>query len=98
MFTDYVVRKGDGLLTTLLTSNLAFPQGGCSSSTACRSRRDSPSGTPVTAGRDPARRHPDAGGVPDPHAHGNQTSPVHRGDLVRENMMCQATSRRRPRT
>ena len=28
MFTDYVVRKGDGLLKTLLTSNLAFPQGG----------------------------------------------------------------------
>ena len=28
MFSDYVVRKGDGLLKTLLTSNLAFPQGG----------------------------------------------------------------------
>ena len=28
LFTDYVVRSGDGLLKTLLTSNVAFPQGG----------------------------------------------------------------------
>ena len=28
LFTDYVVRKGDGLMKTLLTSNVAFPQGG----------------------------------------------------------------------
>ena len=27
LFSDYVIRQGDGLLSTLLTSNLAFPQG-----------------------------------------------------------------------
>ena len=38
MFSDYVVRRGDGLLKTLLTSKVAFPQGGCSASTASASR------------------------------------------------------------
>ena len=26
-FTDYVVRRGDGLMSTLLTANFSFPQG-----------------------------------------------------------------------
>ena len=26
-FTDYVVRKGDGLMSTLLTASFSFPQG-----------------------------------------------------------------------
>ena len=38
MFSDYVVRKGDGLLKTLLTSNLAFPQGGLFGLYGVRSR------------------------------------------------------------
>ena len=66
MYSDYVVRKGDGLLKTLLTSNLAFPQGGLFDLYGVAQPAGFKVGDSGRAGRQQARRHPDAGGVPDP--------------------------------
>jgi uncharacterized protein DUF1592/uncharacterized protein DUF1588/uncharacterized protein DUF1595/uncharacterized protein DUF1585/uncharacterized protein DUF1587 len=88
MFTDHVVRKGDGLLKTLLTSNVGFPQGGLFSIYGVSQPSGYTVGTPITL--DPTQR---AGILTQAAfltrwAHGNQTSPVHRGKLVRLNVMC----------
>ncbi len=88
-FTQHVVLEADGLLETLLTSNLAFPQGPLFQVYGL----EQPAG--FVAGQslelDPTRR---AGLLTQAafltrHAHGNQTSPVHRGIVVRENLLCQ---------
>ncbi len=88
MFSDYVVRRGDGLLRTLLTSNLAFPQGGLFGVYGVSQPAGFTVGDPVAL--DPTKR---AGILTQAAfltrwAHGNQTSPVHRGKLVRLNVMC----------
>jgi hypothetical protein len=88
MFSDYVVRRGDGLLKTLLTSNMAFPQGGLFNIYGVSQPANFKVGDPVML--DANRR---AGILTQAAfltrwAHGNQTSPVHRGKLVRRNIMC----------
>lgn len=88
LFANYVVLKGDGLLKTLLTSNMAFPQGGLFDVYGMTQPGGFTAGTPVML--DPARR----AGILTQAAfltkwsHADQTSPVHRGKLVRLNMMC----------
>ena len=88
LFTDHVVRKGDGLFKTLMTSNLAFPQGGLFSVYGVTQ----PSG--FTVGSQVALDATKRAGILTQAAfltrwsHGNQTSPVHRGRLVRLNVMC----------
>ncbi|MEO5768108.1 MAG: DUF1592 domain-containing protein [Polyangia bacterium] len=88
LFTDYVVRKGDGLLKTLLTSNMAFPQGGLFDVYGVPQPAGYAVGTPVML--DATKR----AGILTQAAflarwsHNNQTSPVHRGKLVRLNLMC----------
>jgi hypothetical protein len=89
LFSDFVVRKGDGLLKTLLTSNLAFPQGelfkvygvtqpaGFSAGTAVMLNANERAGV-LTQAAFLAR-----------NAHRDQSSPVHRGIVVRENLLCQ---------
>jgi hypothetical protein len=85
-FVDWVLRHGDGSLTSLLTAPYSFPTGPLS---ALYGVSESAGTEPVDL--DPAER----GGVLTHagflamHAHTNQTSPVHRGVLVRENLLCQ---------
>ena len=88
MYSDYVVRKGDGLLKTLLTSNMSFPQGGLFDLYGVAQPAGFKVGDPVML--DGSKR---AGILTQAAfltrwAHGNQTSPVHRGKLVRLNVMC----------
>jgi hypothetical protein len=88
MYSDYVVRKGDGLMKTLLTSNMSFPQGGLFDLYGVAQPAGFKVGDPVML--DSSKR---AGILTQAAfltrwAHGNQTSPVHRGKLVRLNVMC----------
>lgn len=88
-FADHVVRQGDGLLGTLLTSNLAFPSGDLFEVYGVSQPPGYVAGTPVAL--DATRR---AGILTQAaflayNAHNDQTSPVHRGVLVRENVLCQ---------
>jgi len=88
LFSDYVVLQGDGRLKTLLTSNLAFPQGGLFAIYGVAQPAGFTPGMPVTL--DPTRR----AGILTQAAfltkwsHADQTSPVHRGKLVRLNLLC----------
>jgi hypothetical protein len=88
LFSNYVVLKGDGLLKTLLTSNMAFPQGGLFSVYGMTQPAGFIAGSPVML--DASRR----AGILTQAAfltkwsHADQTSPVHRGKLVRLNMLC----------
>jgi len=87
-FSDHVIRQGDGLLRTLFTSNLAFPEGALFDIYGIAEPAGYTVGTPVEL--DPTRR---AGLLTQAafltrHAHRDQTSPVHRGLLVRENILC----------
>jgi hypothetical protein len=87
-FTNYVLRQGNGKLSTLLTSNLAFPTGALFQVYGATPPAGYQAGTPVML--DPTLR---AGLLTQAaflmkHAHPDQTSPVHRGILVRENLLC----------
>jgi uncharacterized protein DUF1592/uncharacterized protein DUF1588/uncharacterized protein DUF1585/uncharacterized protein DUF1595/uncharacterized protein DUF1587 len=87
-FSNYVLRQGDGKLSTLLTSNLAFPSGALFQVYGAPQPAGYQAGTPVEL--DSTRR---AGLLTQAaflmkHAHTDQTSPVHRGILVRENLLC----------
>jgi hypothetical protein len=88
LFSNYVVLKGDGLLKTLLTSNMAFPQGGLFDIYGVAQPSGFTVGTPVML--DASRR----AGVLTQAAfltkwsHSDQTSPVHRGKLIRLNLLC----------
>jgi hypothetical protein len=88
MFTDYVVRKGDGKLKTLLTSNVAFPQGGLFSVYGVSQPSGYTAGTPVTLDGGQRAGILTQAAFLTRWAHANQTSPVHRGKLVRLNVMC----------
>ncbi len=87
LFTDYVVRKGDGKLKTLLTSNLAFPQGGLFDLYGVAQPSGFKVGDPVALDATRAGILTRAAFLTR-WAHGNQTSPVHRGKLVRLNILC----------
>lgn len=82
-FVDYVVRHGDGLLSTLFTSNLALAKEplaslyGIDASNAFEAIDASVRSGVLT--------HPSFLAV---HAHGDQTSPVKRGVFVRDRLMC----------
>jgi hypothetical protein len=88
-FTRSVVLEGDGLLKTLLTSNLAFPRGPLFELYGVTQPVGFLPGTAVAL--DATRRSGilTQAAFLTRHAHGNQTSPVHRGILVRENLLCQ---------
>ncbi len=88
-FTRAVVLEGDGLLKTLLTSNLAFPVGPLFELYGVAQPQGFVPGTAVAL--DATRRSGilTQAAFLTRHAHGNQTSPVHRGILVRENLLCQ---------
>jgi hypothetical protein len=88
-FTDYVVREGDGLLSTLLTANFSFPEGPLFDVYGMREPDDFTPGMRVTLDED------ERGGVlTQPaflvkHYRGAAGSVVHRGITIRENLLCQ---------
>jgi hypothetical protein len=88
MFTDHVVRKGDGLLRTLLTSNVGFPQGGLFGIYGMTQPSGYMVGTPVPLDGTQRAGILTQAAFLTRWAHGNQTSPVHRGKLIRVNVMC----------
>jgi hypothetical protein len=85
-FADYVIRRGDGRLQTLLSAPFTVASGdllalyGASASPAADG----------TVQLDPAERAGllTQGAFLAAHAHANQTSPVHRGLAVRKNLLC----------
>ena len=88
MYSDYVVRKGDGLLKTLLTSNMSFPQGGLFDLYGVAQPTGFKVGDPVMLDGSQRAGILTQAAFLTRWAHGNQTSPVHRGKLVRLNVMC----------
>jgi hypothetical protein len=89
LFSDYVVRQGDGLLKTLLTSNLAFPQGELFGVYGATQPAGYELGTPVALDASQRAGILTQAAFLTRKAHRNQSSPVHRGLLVRENVLCQ---------
>ncbi|MFZ5889964.1 MAG: DUF1592 domain-containing protein [Myxococcota bacterium] len=89
MFSDYVVRQGDGLLKTLLTSNMAFPQGALFSVYGLSQPAGYQVGTPVMLPSGQRAGLLTQAAFLARNAHRDQSSPVHRGIVVRENLLCQ---------
>jgi hypothetical protein len=87
-FSDYVVRQGDGLLKTLLTSNLAFPRGGLFGIYGVAQPAGFQPGTPVMLDAGQRAGVLTQAAFLTKWSHGDQTSPVHRGKLVRLNLLC----------
>jgi hypothetical protein len=87
MYSDYVVRKGDGLLKTLLTSNMSFPQGGLFDLYGVAQPAGFKVGDPVMLDGSQRAGILTQAAFLATHAHRDQTSPVHRGIIVRENML-----------
>jgi Protein of unknown function (DUF1592)/Protein of unknown function (DUF1588)/Protein of unknown function (DUF1595)/Protein of unknown function (DUF1585)/Protein of unknown function (DUF1587) len=88
-FTDRVIRGGDGRLGTLFTASFSYPTGPLFALYKVAQPAGFKPGDQVML--DPAQR----GGLLTQaafltaKAHRDQTSPVHRGLLVRENLLCQ---------
>jgi hypothetical protein len=88
-FSDYVIRQGDGLLSTLFTADFSFLQGplfdlyGVAQPPGFTPGEVVPLDAGVRAGI------LTQGAFLASHAHPDQTSPVHRGLLVRSNILCQ---------
>jgi Protein of unknown function (DUF1592)/Protein of unknown function (DUF1588)/Protein of unknown function (DUF1585)/Protein of unknown function (DUF1595)/Protein of unknown function (DUF1587) len=88
-FTNYVIRSGDGLMSTLFTASFSFVDGPLFGLYGVAEPTGFAPGAQVAL--DPTQR---AGLLTQAsfltaHSHPNQTSPVHRGMLVRENLLCQ---------
>lgn len=87
-FSEQVIRSGDGLLSTLLTANYSFPE------TALLPFYGMQAPPGWTSGERLEISHPRAGVLTLPAvmtklSHPDQTSPVHRGILMLENLLCQ---------
>jgi hypothetical protein len=88
-FSDYVVRQGDGLLRTLFTSNVGFPDGALFDVYGATRPQGYTAGTPVMLNASQRAGILTQAAFLARHSHGDQTSPVHRGLVVRENLLCQ---------
>jgi hypothetical protein len=88
-FADFVVRRGDGTFGTLLTGGFSFLEGPLFALYGVPEPAGFVPGTEVAL--NPAERAGllTMGAFLATHAHRDQTSPVHRGILVRENVLCQ---------
>jgi hypothetical protein len=87
-FADWVIRFDDARLETLLTAPYSFLEGPLFDLYGVTAPADHDPTLPVEL--DPTQR---AGLLTQPgvlavHAHANQSSPVHRGKIVRENILC----------
>ncbi len=85
-FASYTVLEGDARLATLFTASYGFPSEGLASVYGVTSSVD---GAPVPLSPNERRGILTTPAFLARHAHGNQTSPVHRGIVVRENILCQ---------
>jgi hypothetical protein len=87
-FTNYVLRRGDGRLETLLTSSLGFPSGPLFQVYGAAQPANHSAGDPVQL--EPTERFGllTHAAFLMKWAHADQTSPVHRGIVVRENLLC----------
>lgn len=88
-FADYVVRSGDGTLQTLLTSNVAFLSDPLFAFYGASKPADWQLGDATLLNEVERSGLLTRGAFLAMHAHPNQTSPVHRGIAVRENLLCQ---------
>lgn len=91
-FTDHLVRRGDGLMSTLFTANYSFLEGPLFDLYGVEEPPNHVVEDPVPL--DPAQRSGilTQAAVLTAHSHAEQTSPVHRGILIRENLLCQPIS------
>lgn len=90
-FTDYVIREGEGTLQALLTADYSFVTPALREIYGLPPAPDDAPGTAERVSLDATQR---AGLLTQAaflakHAHPDQTSPVHRGLIVRENLLCQ---------
>jgi hypothetical protein len=87
-FSDFVVRRGDGLLSTLFTADFSFPEGPLFDIYGVTEPQGFSPGDQVAM---PAERSGLLTQVAflGSHAHGDDSSVVHRGIAVRENILCQ---------
>ncbi|HVR20913.1 MAG TPA: DUF1588 domain-containing protein, partial [Polyangiaceae bacterium] len=87
-FSDFVVRRGDGLLATLFTANFSFPEGPLFGVYGMTQPQGFNAGDQVAM---PAERSGllTQAAFLGTHAHGADSSVVHRGIAVRENILCQ---------
>lgn len=86
-FSNYVVRDQNGTLAALLTANIAFPDARLAEIYGVAPSADRE--LPVSLPADQRSGILTQAAFLARHAHGNQTSPVHRGLVVRENLLCQ---------
>lgn len=88
-FADAVIRQGDGTLQSLLTASYGFPRGDLFGIYGVAEPAGFEPGTRVEF--DPGQRSGilTQAAFLATNAHANQTSPVHRGIIVRENVLCQ---------
>jgi hypothetical protein len=87
-FSDFVVRQGDGSLQTLFTANFSFPEGPLFDIYGVSEPSGFTVGDQITM---PAERSGllTLAAFLGSHAHGDDSSVVHRGIAVRENVLCQ---------
>ena len=88
LFSNYVIFKGDGLLKTLLTSSMAFPQGGLFGVYGVPQPAGYTVGAPVMLDATQRAGVLTQAAFLTKWSHADQTSPVHRGKLVRLNLLC----------
>jgi len=91
-FADHVIREDDGRLATLLTASYSFLDGPLFALYGVTPPADHDPMEPVAL--DPTQRSGilTHASLLATHAHVDQSSPVHRGVLVRENFLCQQLS------
>lgn len=88
-FADDIIRHGDGTLATLLTSNTAYLSEPLFSFYGISKPADWAPGDVTPLNESERAGLLTRGAFLATHAHPNQTSPVHRGIAVRENLLCQ---------
>lgn len=88
-FADHVIREGDGRLETLFTASYSFLDGPLFELYGVDRPADHDPMTPVAL--DPTQRSGilTHASLLARQSHANQTSPVHRGKLIRESILCQ---------
>lgn len=88
-FSDYVVRRGDGLMKTLFTAKYSVIDGPLFKLYGVTPPAGFTAGQPVELNPEERSGILTQGAFLATHAHRDQTSPVHRGLFVRENILCQ---------
>ena len=88
-FADYVVRSGDGLLATIFTAPFSFPQGPLFALYGMTQPAGFKAGDRVTLPTGQRAGILTQSAFLATQAHADQTSPVHRGLAVRQNILCQ---------